>query len=207
VSAVRLAVALILVTTTALLANAARQQAIGVPEVFDIPYTVEGWKGVDAAPFDEASEQTVAADLVLNRTYSAADGGELGLYLAYYAQQRPGVGIHSPLHCLPGTGWDVLSSDTVAVDLPGGRIGPIRRLVAQKAAARVLVMYWYSIHGRMIASEAASRWQLLNDRVRLGRNDGALVRLVVPVIDSDAVAERRGVGFARSLVPYLESRE
>jgi EpsI family protein len=203
VSTIRLAVAVLLVTTTALMASAARAPASSQPAVFNIPYTIAAWKGADAAPPDPDTERTVAADVVLNRTYAAGDGGELGLYLAYYSQQRPGVSIHSPLHCLPGTGWDVLSNETIRVDLPDGRTGPIRRLVAQKAASRVLVMYWYSIHGKMIANEAVSRLQLLNDRIRLGRNDGALVRLVVPVAESDAVSERRGVAFVRALVPYL----
>jgi EpsI family protein len=203
VSTIRLALAVLLVTGTALMASAVREPAVGQAAVFDIPYTIAAWKGVDADALDADTEDTIAADLVLNRTYSGADGGELGLYLAYYLRQRPGVGIHSPLHCLPGTGWDILSNETIHVDLPDGTSGPIRRLIAQKASSRVLVLYWYSIHGRMIASEAASRWQLLNDRVRRGRNDGALVRLVVPVTDSEGLSERRGAAFVRALVPYL----
>ena len=79
----------------------------------------------------------------------------------------------------------------------------MRRLIAQKESERVMVLYWYEIHGRMIASDIVSRMQLLSDRVWLGRNDAALVRLAVPVEDSDAEAERRGLAFARALAPHL----
>jgi hypothetical protein len=55
----------------------------------------------------------------------------------------------------------------------------------------------------MIASEMASRVQLLTNRLRTGRNDAALVRIAIPVMDSDAAAERRGLAFVNALVPHL----
>jgi EpsI family protein len=79
----------------------------------------------------------------------------------------------------------------------------VRRLVAQKSSSRVLVLYWYSIQGRMVAGELASRMQLLANRVRHGRNDAALIRIVVPVIGSDEAAEARGLAFVRALAPHL----
>jgi EpsI family protein len=198
-----LGIAVLLVAATAALTAAARAPIAGRPVEFDIPYAIESWRGVDAEPLDPETERTIAADLIVNRTYAAPDGAALGFYLAYYSQQRPGVSMHSPLHCLPGTGWDILSNDTMRADLGDGTRGAIRRLVAQKGSARALILYWYSIHGRMIANDARSRLQLLDDRIRLGRNDGALVRLVVPVLGSDMEAEKQGVAFARALVPHL----
>jgi EpsI family protein len=192
----------LLVGATVLVTATANQPATAAPAIVEIPRTLDEWKGIDAGPLDPDTERVVAADVVLNRTYSAGDDA-IGLYVAYYTRQGPAAGIHSPLHCLPGTGWDILSNETADVDLGDGRIVPIRRVLAQKTNSRVLVMYWYAIHGRMIANEFMSRWQLLNDRIRLGRNDGALVRLVVPVTDSEAASEARGAGFIRALVPYL----
>ena len=201
-SAVRLAVAALLVGATAVVARAMQTSPReAAPPV--VPYTIGAWKGVEGDPIDAETKRATAADAILNRTYSDADGSALDLYLAYYAGQTPGAGIHSPLHCLPGTGWDILENRAIDVNLFDGTAGPLRRLIAQKGDSRVLVMYWYSIHGRMIANELASRWRLLNDRIRLGRNDGSLVRLVVPVTGSDSVSERRGLQFARALVPYL----
>src|ERR671932_152695 len=69
---------------------------------------------VVAAPFDEETERVLAADRYVNRTYAAA-GAPVGLYVAYYARQRPTVSIHSPLHCLPGTGWEPLAVTTLDI--------------------------------------------------------------------------------------------
>ena len=201
-STMRLLVAVALVFGTAAVAALERRPVVHVANDVNIPYTIESWQGEDAGPLDAETEESIAADQVINRTYVASGGGVTGLYIAYYAQQRPGVSIHSPLHCLPGTGWNVLSTDTITVDV-NGHAGSMRRLFAQKESERVLVLYWYDIQRRMIASDVVSRMQLLSDRVWLGRNDAALVRLAVPVEGSDAEAEERGLAFARALVPHL----
>lgn len=202
-SRTRLVLAVLAVWATVAVAGAAREPASNQAMPVDVPYAIGPWRGADADDIDAETRRAVAADLVLNRTYAGLDGAAVGLYFAYYARQRPGVSIHSPLHCLPGTGWDILSDETLSTDLLDGTRGPVRRLVAQKASSRVLILYWYSIDGRMIANDTVSRLVLLYDRVRRGRNDGALVRLVVPIADSEADAERRGVSFVRALVPYL----
>ena len=206
-STFRLLVALMLVAGTAVIADRVAVAETGSLSVVDVPYAVGSWQGSDAGALDVETAQAIAADQVVNRTYSDVDGAQTGLYVAYYNQQRPGVSIHSPLHCLPGTGWDVLSNETLAIELGGGAGGHVHRLVAQKAASRVLVLYWYSINGEMIASELGSRLQLLSNRVRLGRNDAALVRVVVPVTSSDAEAERQGVSFVRMLAPHFLERQ
>jgi len=203
-SAIRLLVAVALVALTAVVAGAVGHSPAVPAAGLDIPYTVGPWHGADAGALDAETEEAVAADLILNRTYADPDGHEADLYVAYYNQQRPGVSIHSPLHCLPGTGWDVVSNDVIGIDPASTTAGNrVRRLVAQKGAARVLVLYWYSINGQMIAGEIASRLQLLGNRLRLGRNDAALVRIAVPVESTDGAAEARAVAFARALNPQL----
>jgi EpsI family protein len=197
----RLLVAVALVATTVVVTGAVRDSSVTPVAAFNIPFIVGPWHGADDA-LDAGTTEATEADLVVNRTYADAEGHDAGLYVAYYNQQRPGVSIHSPLHCLPGTGWDVVSNDAVAVDL-GGTTSDVRRLIAQKGTSRVLVLYWYAINGRMIAGEIASRFQLLSNRVRLGRNDAALVRVAVPVASSDAAAEERAVAFTRALAPHL----
>ena len=169
-----------------------------------LPYTIGGWNGTDAPPFDEETERILAADRYVNRTY-AAGGIPVGLYVAYYARQRPTVSIHSPLHCLPGTGWEPLDVATVDVTRPDGSMGRARRMIVRKNLDRALVLYWYDVHGRMLANELASKAWLLHDSVRDGHSDAALVRIVVPIQTSDADAERQAVAFAHALLPFTSS--
>jgi EpsI family protein len=202
VSTGRLAIALVLVMSTAVIAwhGGADIAAGSAPALMNLPYDIGGWSGQEAPPIDAETRRLIAADEILNRDYFGAQGQQASLYVAYYNQQRPGVSIHSPLLCLPGTGWNVLSNDIVTL---ADREGAVRRLIAQKDASRVVILYWYAIHGRMIASDLASRVQLFTDRIRLGRNDAALVRVVIPSTGSDAIAERTGLSFMSTLAPYF----
>jgi EpsI family protein len=169
-----------------------------------LPLTIGEWKGREGGPLDAETMAVLRADGVINRVYaSAADRSPVDLYVAYYARQQPGVSIHSPLHCLPGTGWEVQSAGSVDLVSSRGTAGQARKLIAQKNRDRALVLYWYSVHGRMIGSEAASRLYLLGDRLRLGRNDAALVRVVAPMDEGEAAAEQQSLRFIRDLLPEL----
>jgi len=173
-----------------------------------LPLRIGDWSGHDAAPLDEETERALAADAYLNRTYfTSAAAPEVGLYVAYYAQQRPGVSIHSPLHCLPGTGWEPLEIGTTDIAGAGGAT-PLRRMVVRKNRDRALVLYAYAVHGRLIASELTSKMWLVADSLRMHRSDAALVRIVVPIgrdEDSLQTADAQGIAFARRLLPLLST--
>ena len=206
----RLLVATALIMSAAVFVGAAnRPSALRGVRLDALPYRLDAWTGRDAAPLDHETLQILAADEYLNRNYvdgSADDRTPINFYAAYYGRQRPGVSIHSPLHCLPGTGWEPLDVSTITVPLDGGAQASMRRMLVRKNRDRAIVLYWYSIHGRLLASEVASKLWLLHDSVRLGRSDAALVRIVVPVGAGGDVtaAEQRGVAFARDVVPHLQ---
>ena len=167
-----------------------------------LPSTVGAWRGVDAPPLDAETKRVLAADAYVARTYDASGAEPIDLYIAYYARQRPTVSIHSPLHCLPGTGWEPLAVSTV--DLTRGA-APVRarRLLVRKNLDRAIVLYWYAIQGRVVANEIASRLWLLRDSLVSGRSDAALVRVSTPVRASTDDADRDALAFARALLPSV----
>lgn len=202
-SRTRAATVVVLLVASAVMARGAVSVPLAAPRLADLPYTFGEWRGAEAPPIDDATLKVLAADGVLNRTYVAADGTPIGLYAAYYARQRPGVSIHSPLHCLPGTGWEPIEVGTLGLQRAGTTEGSLRRVVVRKGRQRALVIYWYSLHGRVIASEVTAKLTQLADSVRLHRSDAAMVRIVVPIGQSTARADARGLAFARDLSPLI----
>jgi exosortase D (VPLPA-CTERM-specific) len=197
--------ALLMIAATGALAHAARVQGPAArAQLESLPYQVAGWKGRDATAPDAETLRILAADTYLNRSYANGSGTPIDLYIAYYGRQQPGVSIHSPLHCLPGTGWEPLDIATLTIAQPGGAEGQLRRLIVRKNMASAVVLYWYAIHGRMIANETLSKAWLLHDSLRFHRSDAALVRIVVPVRGAamDA-AEHDALAFAGDVLPYL----
>lgn len=192
-----LIVVAVLASTTAL--TRARNDVPPMPAAISaLPYTIGTWSGTEGAPLDARTMQELGADAYINRTYVAPAQAPVDLYVAYYAQQRPTTSIHSPLHCLPGTGWEPLEVSTV--DLGAGTA---RRMVIQKNLDRALVLYWYAIQGRTLGSEIASKLYLLHDSLRFHRNDAALVRIVVPITGSMIDADHESEAFAQALVPHF----
>jgi len=206
----RALVATAMILAAGALARAARTSShLPAANLDALPLTIANWTGRDAGALDEESLRILAADAYINRSYQTGDArAPVGLYIAYYSEQRPGVSIHSPLHCLPGTGWEPLDVSTIPVNGTGDRAAPaIRRMTVTRNLDRAVVLYWYAVHGRILAGEVASKLWLLHDSVRLHRSDAALVRVVVPVGREPASlenAQQQGLGFVRDLLPYLQ---
>ncbi len=199
---------LVLVTGTLLLATALLQ-AVTVERALpprtplaDLPPQLEGWRSVAEHAFDPGTVAVLRADDYVARTY-AGPGGIADLFIGYYASQRQGQTLHSPMNCLPGAGWQPLSAQRLQIDV--GSDAPIdaNRYVIQKGLDTQLVIYWYQSHKRTVSSEYAAKAYLVFDSIRWGRSDAALVRIVSPVRRDEAVAERSAVEFVRALHPVL----
>src|ERR687893_648589 len=72
----------------------------------EFPAEVGGWRqlGRDVR-FDAATEAVLRADDYVSRDYAGQGGQTASLYVGYYTTQRAGATYHSPLNCLPGSGW------------------------------------------------------------------------------------------------------
>ena len=199
----RLLVVLALIAVVTVVVFTAQRTSAAAPLPLDaVPLTIDGWRGSDAGPLDRETARILAADAYVNRSYASSARAPVGFYAAYYAQQRPGVSIHSPLHCLPGTGWEPLEVGTRTLAV-GDADYHVRRMLIRKERDEAVVLYWYSIHGRVVGDEIRSKFWLLHDSLRFGRSDAALIRLAVPVTGSIEGAERDALDFGRALIPSL----
>jgi EpsI family protein len=143
------------------------------------PKMIDGWRSLGDVPFEGDVETLLGADQYLNRQYVATDQFGAGLYVGYYRIQRQGAAIHSPLNCLPGAGWQPVS--TARVPLGHGSAELVNRVVVQKGETRQAVFYWYQSRGRIVASEYWSKIHLVVDSVTTRRSDTALVRVIAPL--------------------------
>jgi len=137
---------------------------------------------------DEPTMKVLRASDYLLRDYKRADGQAANFYVGYYASQRDGASYHSPLNCLPGSGWTLTSPDKVAISLPDGQSFSANKYVIQNGDYKSLMIYWYQGRGRAVASEYWGKIYTVIDSVRLRRSDVAMVRVTVPLGNSEAAA-------------------
>jgi EpsI family protein len=175
----------------------------------EFPMRVGDWQGRQEAAFEANVLKVLGVEDYLTRSY-VSNRQIVGLYIGYWDSQRQGDTIHSPLNCLPGSGWEPISKATVMLKDPTrpGVQWPANRFVIEKGRERQLVLYWYQAHGRIVASEYWGKFYLVADAVRLNRTDGSIVRIVVPIADTapatEQAASATAMTFADVLLPQLD---
>jgi EpsI family protein len=169
------------------------------------PHTLGGWSSSDLALSQDELDVLGPGDFLL-RTYQAAPSDPVvGLFIAYFPSQRSGDTIHSPKHCLPGSGWTPLRSDRITLDLPGHAPFQANRYLIAKGEERQLVLYWYWAHDRGVASEYWAKYYLVTDAIRMRRSDGSLIRLITLIRPEETadVAQQRLLALSRNIVPII----
>ena len=166
-------------------------------ELKDFPQTVGAWQktGNDQILDDETLKVLRASDYLL-RDFRKPEGAIANLYVGYYASQRSGATYHSPLNCLPGSGWTLSEPGKAMISLPDGSSFAANKYVIQNGDYKSLMIYWYQGRGRNVASEYWGKVYTVFDSVRLRRSNGAMVRVTVPIGNSEAEAEKAAIEFA-----------
>ena len=173
-------------------------------ELKDFPQTVGTWQrtGNDQILDDETLKVLKASDYLL-RDFRKPEGTIANLYVGYYASQRSGATYHSPLNCLPGSGWTLSEPAKAMITLPDGSSFAANKYVIQNGDYKSLMIYWYQGRGRNVASEYWGKVYTVFDSVRLRRSDGAMVRVTVGIGNSEAEAEKAAIEFASAASAVL----
>jgi len=173
-----------------------------------IPQQIDGLTSRDI-PLEEDVLAILGKGDFLNRMY---DGGPasnsavpVGLFIGYFPTQRTGQSIHSPQHCLPGAGWTFVSQNYVDITADNGKPYRVGEYVISNGSSKQFVLYWYQAHGRSIANEYIAKAYMIGDAIRLNRTDGALIRVISPILptEPEAAARDRVVRFTSQLAPLL----
>jgi EpsI family protein len=152
--------------------------------------------------FDDETETILRADEYLARNFKSR-GHVVSLYVGYYGTQRTGATYHSPLNCLPGSGWVMNEGGDINLSRPDGSSFKANRYVIQKGNERALVIYWYQGRGRSVANEYWDKIYTVFDSVARRRSDGALVRVIAPIETSTADAEKLASDLASETIKEL----
>jgi EpsI family protein len=167
----------------------------------DIPTVIGNWKILQEGVVDAETEALLKADDTLSRSYvNTSDNQIAELFVAFFKTQRAGAAPHSPKVCLPGAGWTPMESSVISISIPGmDEPISVNRYVVARGDEKSLVLYWYQTPKRVIANEYAAKFYTIVDGVRYHRSDTSLVRIIVPVMSTEAAAQATAVQFAQTI--------
>ena len=159
---------------------------------------VLGYTGTDNPPISENVLQQLKPTSYLVRTYTKG-ALRADLFIAFYAQQRAGESMHSPKHCLPGSGWEIWDYHSANIPVSGNTFKVNEYSISHEGERR-LVLYWYQSKNRIIASEYLGKILLARDTLLQDSTAASIVRIIVP--DQPGTAEQARA-LASELIPQV----
>jgi EpsI family protein len=138
------------------------------------------------------------------RYYFSAEG-HINFYAGYYASQRTGATYHSPLNCMPGSGWELKEPSLIEIKRSDGRNFAANRYIVQNGDQRQILIYWYQGRGRSTASEYLDKIYTSWDSFMTRRSDGAMVRVMIPVGTDEEKAQNLAVDFSSRVADQISA--
>jgi EpsI family protein len=201
--------ALVLTLGCSFVWNARRQSAVPLAAPLSGVLSVVSGYRTEEQRLSNAEREIAGMSDYVARVYWRDSLPAFTTFVSYYERQTQGKTIHSPRNCLPGAGWEVLSSGRQVV-MVDGRPRTLNRSVIKNGATTAVVFYWYQGRGRLVADEYAVKWNLLRDAALAGHTEEALVRVVVPVppprTRADTVDPARRLAAAHALGADISAR-
>ena len=172
-------------------------------EFATIPLKLDGYAGEERR-FSEQSYEVLQADTTTLRIYRDSLGEQLWLFIGYFESQKYGSQIHSPKHCLPGSGWRIRHHESFRLQLDGFD-HDINRLIIRERDNQQLMLYWFETRGGVIREEFGLKWDLMINSLLLRPTDAAMVRINLPLLPGEKAqaATDRAVAYLRTFYPSI----
>jgi exosortase D (VPLPA-CTERM-specific) len=174
------------------------------------PLSIGSWQGTQRSLSSEELNALSPSNYFM-ADYSFILGNthpSVNMYVAYYSNTGQYNAPHSPLVCLPGSGWEVNTLDIYSFT-PKGASYPfsVNRILMKKGDTTLLVYFWWKVGGRNVASTFSVKGRLLLDSIKSGRSDVALVRVVINVPNAQTITDQDAVlqNFVSDILQPLNS--
>lgn len=169
------------------------------------PQTFGVWQTVSTQSMSEKVENVLGVDDYVLRNYRNSQGTQINVYISYFTYIDRNKGYHSPLNCMPGSGWNIAETDPVLLELSeAGRETTVNRLVMQNGSRKMVSLYWYQCRGRILHNEYVERIYRVLDSIFMNRTDGAFIRLLAVNSDQGMQEDTDMLkDFAARIIPKL----
>lgn len=167
------------------------------------PSSFGDWRMRSEFFMDERTLAVLKPSDYLSRTYVNGAGKEVTLYIGYHGGGKNTGELHSPKHCLPGSGWFEISSRTEKAVI-GGKPLNLVRAVYRKGESKEVFLYWFQVADEALTSEYILKLSQIKNSLLHRRRDATFVRISVPCsVDDEANAAAEGMKFISATLPAV----
>ncbi|WP_246545403.1 exosortase A [Pelotalea chapellei] len=166
------------------------------------PEQIGSWQMSAQQQFDSGTLKVLKATDYFSRQYKGATGSDVSLYVGFHDGGPESGGIHSPRHCLPGSGWHEVYTRSGTLDTPSGVVD-IVRAVYQKGETKEMFLYWFQMMDDTITDEYSLKLTEIKNSILYRRKDQAFIRFSVSVEQDEPRATANLEAFVRDVMPVL----
>jgi len=197
---INLIVVLVLLSSLAVYTDPLRERDIAEPPLPDFSLIPEeaGMYSSDDHYIGLESLRVLGADTTMIRSYTEETGLEIEFFLGYFASQQENSQIHSPKHCYPGSGWDIISESRIKLDFYRGP-GSAKRLMISNGEEHRLVIYWFSMNGEAIPDEFYLKYHQMKNTLLSRPQAASFIRF------STAVSPGGNIKTEEAMLRFIEN--
>lgn len=170
----------------------------------EFPPVHNGWRMVGQSSLSKNVIKVLMPTEYLSRRYVASDGTTVDMYLSFFDGGPNSGGIHSPKHCLPGSGWFEMSSERTVMDLGGERVNLVRAVYAM-GEQRELIYYWFTMRGQTMSDEYSLKLAEITGSMFHSRRDQSFIRISIQTGNNLDGARQRVEDFLHDFYPVIRA--
>ena len=148
------------------------------PLYISFPKKIAEWKSTENQIMDPKVARILHVDDYIWRRYKNEKGEILDVYISYFSYVDRIKTYHSPLNCMPGSGWNIYKVESVPIYLSKNKKVNVSCLFLKKGSNVLKAIYWYQCRSRILDSEIKERIYRIADSVLKRRTDGAFIRII-----------------------------
>ena len=195
----------LLLGLAALFINTHATHAVPVAKPLNgIPAQLGAWKMTRQTEFSLKVLANLRPTDYLYREYTDPQGRNLSLYIGYHDGGPDSGPIHSPKHCLPGSGWHAESERTSQLVIDGQPLNVVQSLYT-KGGSQEFFVYWYQVKGEVLTNDYALKISEIRNAVLHQRKDSAFIRISVPDAANIADPAALASDFIVQVFPHIKA--
>lgn len=199
----RFVIVYVLLLITGLYISLHKDIDVPVNRPFDqFPANHRDWRSISDTVMSGGVLDKLKPSDYLFRHYAGIDGKRVSLYVGYHGGGKESGEIHSPKHCLPGSGWFEASSRRTELDVAGRHIRLVKA-VYQKGESKEMFLYWFQVRDRTLSDEYSLKLAEITSSLLHRRRDAAFVRISVPFETEEEQAFAAGASFIKDFYPVI----
>jgi EpsI family protein len=175
-----------------------------LPPLDKISYSISNYIGSDEYQ-PPGSLKMLGADTTLFRSYNNEEGGTIWLFIGYFGSQQENSQIHSPKHCYPGSGWNIVREGNTLLTNRGKKITAKFLLITNQTERR-LVVYWFHTKSGTLTDEFALKWFQMKSSLMRKPQSAAFIRFSTTIPANRKMEEilRELSSFIQAVTPEID---